>query len=471
MDRIKIYVSFSSNGLFSSTQTYLLNYPEGHVMSNDEILGELRQRCNSIEFIGSPEVKKAGKAVRDIKERRENLDGLLYFGSLSDELLQLDLPTVAVYPLWGQWQEPFHAYQDRRVLTAVLPVIPDVSDATFNTRMEAIADKLNLIAVINRLKNLRVLLVTDEPILGKYEPTVHQTAQEGREAYQRAYLKNLADLGAEIVVRPQDELVSRLRAIPDTKADGLASNWIKKAEDMKGTHELQVRESAKLYLAIKEMLDQYDANAVTTEGYGIFMYYQDGPIPSQGMPSSMLCTEGVIATSETLVDSLITQQVGFWMTGSAGFNGDYIIDVPNNKAYIGHCECPLNLYGDDRLMPYSIRNLPQWPVDQQEKGGACIQVRLPDDERVTVVKISVHDKRMTMFSGHTVNGNMLFPGWDEILCRTKLAIDVDAQALFDHLDWRTFGNHRVVFYGDHRDTFADLAKLMSYEMTVEDVNL
>jgi hypothetical protein len=176
----------------------------------------------------------------------------------------------------------------------------------------------------------------------------------------------------------------------------------------------------------------------------------------------------VVATSETLVDSLITQQLGLWVTGSTGFNGDYIIDVENDKAYIGHCECPLNPYGDEQRAPYVIRNLPQWPVDQQEKGGACVQVDLPADQPVTVAKASVHDKKLALFTGKAVAGERLFPGWDDILCRTKLAIDVEAQRIFGNVDWWTFGNHRVAFYGDHRQEFKDLATLLGFEEIEED---
>lgn len=100
-----------------------------------------------------------------------------------------------------------------------------------------------------------------------------------------------------------------------------------------------------------------------------------------------------------------------------------------------------------------------------------MQVNLPEDEPVTVAKLSVHDKKMTMFSGQTVDGERLFPGWNEIPCRTKVAIDVDAQRLFQHLDWTTFDVHRVVFYGRHQQTFADLAKLLNYELIVEDQRL
>jgi hypothetical protein len=85
-----------------------------------------------------------------------------------------------------------------------------------------------------------------------------------------------------------------------------------------------------------------------------------------------------------------------------------------------------------------------------------------------VAKVGVHDRKLALFTGRSVAGEELFPGWEDILCRTKLAIDVDARALFEHLDWWTFGNHRVAFYGDHRQAFTDLATLLGYEAVEED---
>ncbi|MEA3345550.1 MAG: hypothetical protein U9Q78_04810 [Chloroflexota bacterium] len=463
---VKIYTAFSSTELFRSTGTYPLHHPDEKVLSNEEMLSEVRRRCEGVEFVGTTEVGGPARTVANVQA--QSLDGLLYFGSLSDEMTQLGLPTVAVYPLWGQWQEPFNSYKGSRVLTATLPVIPDASESVFSSRLDAIAEKIRLLQAVARMKGLRVLCITDRPALGEYEPTIHQTAEEGREDYEKKYLENLAELGAEIVARPQREMVSRLEEIPEAQASRVADKWIAGAEDVRGTNETEIRKSAKLYLAMREMMDDYDADAITTEGYGIFMYYEDGPIPSQGLPSSQFKTDGVVATSETLVDSLVTQQLGLWVTGSTGFNGDYIVDVENDKVYIGHCECPLNPYGDEWMAPYVIRNLPQWPVEEQEKGGACVQVKLPTDEPVTVAKVSVHDEKMALFTGRSVAGEELFPGWEDILCRTKLAIDVDAEKLFEHLDWWTFGNHRVVFYGEHSQAFKDLATLLGYEVVEED---
>ena len=468
-ETVRLYTVFTSSGLFGSTETYSFHHPDQKVLSNEQLLGEIRRRCEGVEFLGSTEVEKREYIVADLKTRQRSLDGVLYFGAPPPQLTELDIPVIAIHPLWSQWQYPFDAYRGKRVLTATLPVIPDTSAEAFSGRLDAITEKIRILRTVARLKELKILCVTDVPTLGLYEPTPAQMAQEGRDLYEQKYLANLSALGAEIIVRPQHEMFSKMQAVSSTKAGEIAKRWISEAEGVKGINETEITKSAALYLTMKSMMEEYGANAVTTEGYGVFMQYPGGPIPSQGLPSSQFCTEGVVATSETLVDSLVTQQLGFWLTGNAGFNGDYIVDRENGKAYVGHCECPFNPYGDDRRVPYVIRNLPQWPIDQQEVGGACVHVKLPDDgDFVTVSKLSVHDRKLSLFSGRTVPGESLFPAWDDILCRTKLAIDTNAEALLKNLDWATFGNHRVAFYGDHRKEFKDLATLLGYEAVEKD---
>ena len=77
-------------------------------------------------------------------------------------------------------------------------------------------------------------------------------------------------------------------------------------------------------------------------------------------------------------------------------------------------------------------------------------------------------RAVRIFTGHTVPGESLFPGWEDILCRNKLAIKTDARTLFESVDWDTFGNHRVAFYGDYRQEFKDLAKLIGFEAVEKD---
>jgi len=265
----------------------------------------------------------------------------------------------------------------------------------FSTRQKEIAQKIRSLQAVAIMNGLKVLIITDRPILGEYEPTPFQAEAEGRDEYKRIYLENLADLGTEVIVRPQEEMVSRTEAANEGEAEEVAQKWIEETVVIKGTNQTQIRESAKLYLAMGQMMKEHDADTITTEGYGVFMNYEPGPIPSQGLPSSQFCIDGIVATSETLVDSLVTQQLGLLVTGNTGLNGDYAVDKENHKAYVGHCECPFNPYGDRRRGPYIIRNLLQWSTDQQEKGEVCVQVFLPAGETVTVAKISVHGKKLS----------------------------------------------------------------------------
>ena len=90
----------------------------------------------------------------------------------------------------------------------------------------------------------------------------------------------------------------------------------------------------------------------------------------------------------------------------------YLIDPHNKIAIVMHCELPLNPYGDDRKAPYIIRNLPLW---EQNKGGAAVQVNLPIGETVTVAKISMHQKKIVVFTGKSVDGRDFWEHWDDMM--------------------------------------------------------
>ena len=323
------------------------------------------------------------------------MDGILIFGSPWKELIETGLPILAVFPMWGTWMAGFHPedYKGKKILMGCLPVIRDASDSVFSARLDDLAGKIKLIQALSKMKGLRALVVTDRPVLGAYEPTALQLRGD-RKQYEEVYLRHLKEtFQTELVVAPQQEMVDRMNEADEEETKRVARKWIEEAEGMKGTNEAEVVKSAGLYLAMKALMETYHCQAIATEGYGVFAGYSGGPIPSQGLPSSQFCTDGVVATSETLIDSLITQQIGLYLTGSTGFDGDYLIDPFNGVAIIGHCECPFNPSGDHRRSPYILRNLPRW---EKNEGGACVQVNLPVNETVTVTKMSLYDKKLSL---------------------------------------------------------------------------
>ena len=108
---IKIYVIFSIKGTQPSSQTYSLHHPDEKVFTNEEILQEIKKLCTGVEFLGKTEPENLEYTIGNIHGQKENLDGVLYFGHLPDELLSLNLPTIAVHPLWGRWQYPYNSYK------------------------------------------------------------------------------------------------------------------------------------------------------------------------------------------------------------------------------------------------------------------------------------------------------------------------------------------------------------------------
>jgi hypothetical protein len=458
-EKTKMYVIFRSSGL-DHRGAWDASDIEKKVMTNEEMLNELGKHCEGAEFCGEINlIETHDSAIENIRGAREALDGILIFGPPSDELIETGLPIIAVFPMFGMWMAgfDFKSYKGKKILAGCLPVVRDASEPAFSDRIADLAKKVKLLQSISKMKKLRILSVTDRPVLGSYE-----NGFGNRKEYEEVYLDNLAEtFGSEIITTTQEEMFDKIQEVEEEEAEKITKMWIDGAKGIKDTNEAEIVRSAKLYLVLKELMEKYDCRAVTTEGYGVFAGYKKGNIPSQGLASSQFCTDGIVATSECLIDSLLTQQLVFHTTGRLGFNGDYIIDPFNNVAILGHCECPFNPYGDDRRSSYVIRNLPRL---KKYEGGACVQVDLPLNETVTVTKISVHDRKISLFTGKTVSGRDFFEDWDDLACRTKLAMETDTKALLDNIDWRTFAAHRIAFYGDFTEEIKDLAALIGFEI-------
>jgi hypothetical protein len=477
--KAKIFVMFRGSGPAqeASALKYDVEEKEQKIITNEKIMDELKKRCQGVEFVGDISATGTEAAIRKVDNMPEDIDGIVIFGPLSgghafggpltEKLIKTDLPIITVFPLWGMWQESFsyQGYKGNKILTSHLSVIRDNSETVVSSRFEDLAGKINLIRALSEMKGFRILSVTDRPPLGGYTPSYG-------EEYIKTCVDNLKNVfGVELITIPQEELFDKIGEIHNSerdKAEQIANMWIDEAEEVKWDEVTRddIIKSAELYLAMKELRDKYNCNTVTTEGYGIFAQYKKGPIPCQGLASMQLSTEGpVAAPSETLLYSLIVQQLGLNMTGRNGFNGDYIIDHFNQVAYVGHCEGPLNPYGDDRMCPYVIRDLPQ---QYEKQCGAVPAIKYPLNETVTVVGVGIYDKKISIFTGKTISGRSLFEDFDNIYCRSKIAVKTDAKALLKNVNWEIFNQHRVAFYGNFREEFKDMATIIGFEVVEED---
>jgi hypothetical protein len=461
--KTRIYTVFTSG--VSLGGMYSIYHPDVKIIRNKEVLEILKEKCKQVEFVG--ENQPTEEAIKNIIAQKDKIDGVLCLGTPPDGLLSIGLPVLAVFRLWGQWSTFYdkNEYKSKKVLISCLPVLPDKDKVLYLSRIEDIVAKINLISAISKMKGLRVLVVTNKPPLGTWEPYEFQI-ETNREEYEKVFINNLKEtFGASLVPISEKYLVEKTIVQDEEKAKKVTKKWITESMGIRGTNEAQIQRSAKLYLAMKELMDEHNCDAIAIEGYGRWRQLINGDtfLPCQGLPTSQLLTEGIVSVGETLLNSLITQQLGLYITGNTGQNGDFFIDFFNNIAIIAHCDGPFT-YRNDKKAPYIIRNSPMFV--EENIGGADAQVLYPIGETVTVAKIDLYNKKIFIFTGETVSGEGLFPYWNDLLCRTKVAIKTNAK--YDNEDWKSIGHHQVTFFGDYRQEFLDLAKLIGFEIIESD---
>lgn len=307
--------------------------------------------------------------------------------------------------------------------------------------------------------------------------------------------------GLDLIIVRSKELSQEIRTIDIKNAQEIANKWINESQDMVEVTKKDVVRSAEWYLAFKSLMEKYNANAITTSSWAFFrpQYKYGNKRSMHGKSDAMPCLaemelakDLIACCCENLVDCIITEMLGIYSYGRPGFVGDMIVpseekfhfvgedrtswmdktDFSNNIIVFGHCYGPINPHGNDRV-PYVIRSHVLQNGQNEEYGGehstlVGIQVKWPIDETVTVAKTDVYDKKIAVFTGKTVDGNLFYKEFDNRLCRTKIAVQVnDAESLIRNLD-PLFGIHRVVFCGDHRQTVRDLAELVGFEVVEED---
>ena len=440
-------------------------YVVGNPEKINKVLTELQSRCGGVDFVGGD----ATLNIQRMKELKAELDGILVFGTYLDrELGSIGLPTIMVKDLWS-WEKGIQRfYRDYKVLTTCLSET-DLSPSISSQRLDDLTEKTKLIVALSKVKKSRLLDITHQETI---QPCDQRDSKPSN--YDESYPKILKELfGLEVVKISFESLNKEIECIEAKEAEEIADRWINEAQKVSNTTREHVVKSAKMYLAVVKLMQQYNANSVTMSGWSGFADGKIDAFPCLG--NTELSKKLIPNNCESLIDALVTEMLGIYIMGRPGFVGDTVVDPLNGVIIWGHCKCPINPHGDDRV-PYIIRShaLQKWnrrlPEDYPEAGStlsAVVQVRLPTDEAVTAVKLSLYERKIALSTGVSVPGRGLYTDFDDILCRTKLVMKTDTEAFERKYDTVTFGVHRNIIYGDHRERFKDLAVLLGYEVVEE----
>ncbi len=269
--------------------------------------------------------------------------------------------------------------------------------------------------------------------------------------------------GCEVVPVSVEDVIAAHGAVPLPDAEAEAeSQWLSAAKKIVEPPREEIVKSARMYLAMKNLMLQHGARAITINCLGGI------PIDILGYPClafSRLCDSGLPGACEADMDSTLTMLLMSYAHGLPGFITDPLFDTARNGMIHAHCVSPTRMAGpDDARAPFLIR------THRDDNKGAALEVELKMGQEITCAKL-VHLKHMLISTGKITE----VPDFDDRGCRTQIVAEVaDARGmaknwgsgLLDDADMMTL-LHRVVFYGNHVNDMEDLGALMGFNTVQE----
>jgi L-fucose isomerase-like protein len=404
---------------------------EKNMKEAEEHLKNIQDRLgNNIEFVNGGIVKNVGD-VKRLQEKIKGVDGILTLKVTTcfprdafTEILNFDIPTIFFCSFYSGsgWPELLGIARDskRRV------------DYIFSSDYNEIIRRLRLIDAVRRVKQTKLLVVSES----LNEEYVEKAKERFGLEFKRIDFQQLQKVFDSIDFREAEE---------DT------SQWIEKAEKVveKEVNKEEIIRSSRLYLAIKKLFGEENANGIAIDCLGGFANKLLPAYPC--LAFSKLDDEGLTGTCQADLNSALTKVVIGNIAGKPGFVSDPEIDVSTNLLAHYHCTAPTKMDGPSGLsQPYIIRS------HGGDYKGAALQVKMKLGQKITMAKLVGLDK-MLISTGEIV-GNAERPD----LCRTHFTVKVENARKM--LDTWSYGDHRVIFYGDYVEDVGIIGKFLKFEL-------
>jgi hypothetical protein len=235
------------------------------------------------------------------------------------------------------------------------------------------------------------------------------------------------------------ELIQSYDKVDTKLANQEAEYWF----DKKDTAKLPSSEfynSAVNYLAIKRLLDKYEANMLTIRCKDLIQHGS-----SFCLTMDRFNEEGIISSCEGDLEAAFSLKILSLITGNYCWMTNIShIDFNDNLLYLTHCTIPLDMFNINST--YLFNNAPEYDFMEE-----FMDVRHPQD--ITVFRIG-KDSRFDVMEG-TVNSEIL---GNNSFCRSSMQIHatLPLQSWFDDI----CGNHQVVVYGKYANQIRHFFKIL-----------
>ncbi len=415
-----------------------LSRPTKEIERFDKYLGNVAKKLGDVEFVGGEVIPPA--KVEEVAAKLKGADGVLLFhlsghgggAPALGKLVDVGLPTaVFSQPFSGHGWMDFPQWHKAGKKVVLLPT----------SNWSELDQVVGLMRVAPRLRQTRIIVVNG--------PQGTQAACSAEQVKKR--------LGAEMIPITIEQTVKAHQAVDLKAAEAEAEQyWISKAKKIVEPTRAEIINSARFYLALKNLMIQHGAQAITSSGCM--------GKPAKGcLAFSKLNDMGLVGACEGDMDSTLTMIMFAHAFGLPGFITDPVFDTARNALIHFHCTSSTKMNGPAaRRQPFTIR------TQSDSERGVSLDVEMRVGQAVTCAKFVNLDTMLIS------TGKITEITHDELGCRTQFVTEVaDARSMF--LNWGAgvvkggtmTRLHRVVFYGDHLQNIKHLGALMGFKVVEE----
>jgi hypothetical protein len=380
--------------------------------TNAEIAARLQKVCGGIDFTIRDFAAGArwDTVVNETKELPKlGYDGVVICGCPRDyDMLRTGLPTINVAIVNDFMNIPYPLFEKNRVVAAMLDPWHFSADPQVPERMfQDLVNKIKLIGMLKRMKSEKILTVTDSPYVNvTYGDMLKNMPPDYNEqilgAIDETFGTRVTKIGTREVVEDPD--IRNLWEQDSPEAREIAARWIRNAKKMINTTEGEVVSSAKVYLAMKLLMQKHDATAMAFHIRTLTANPRPVDYVTPALATSEFQLDNVVAKCQSHLNIILSEMMLQYSLGRPSMLGDFAVDTYNNTSMVQHCEGPWNAWGDERRVPYILTDHRERQIRGRGITGvsAASWILYPPDEPVTMWQIDVQNKQVLVHTGKTV---------------------------------------------------------------------
>jgi len=402
-------------------------------------------------------IKKWVKSKEDLGEvlsKADIIDGIIIYilttsidyNLLYEAVRKLGKPTLVL-------TEPYHslAWPEITELMREGHRLIGVSSSSSEDRLKGVRALRTYIMLRKRVRTL-VVTTPDEMSL---ESLHRSEIYSGDRIYSGTYFSRLKEFLDPVFVG-YDELIKTYNLTRNEDAVTLAdeilrgSYWIRDHVSKE-----DIVKATKIYLALKELLRRYGAEALAVNCFTIMLKDLNALPVTPCIAVSLLNDEGIPSACEADLNSLILQVIFKYLAGRPAWISDPVIDFKDDSVVYAHCTAPTKMKGfEEEAEPYAI--------DTHDESGkpAVIRTRMRVGQVITVAQISSDFTKMYVHTNKVSDVPIV-----DLACRTKIKITSRKAR-----EWMWNYNpplHRVIAYGNWANELVMISKFMGLEVIRE----